>query len=149
MVARAGCSHSTRSIDLYWAFLLAGAGLLDGCRVATHWHYCDDFKSGSCHESSCGSQDFWSYGAQVFISQDAQWDAIAKFRINPRQPSLNYPGRVVLAQGTHHSIGEAQAFLHISIRFGPIDPSIKRANILNSGNVPGEFPSDNLGKTFG
>jgi transcriptional regulator GlxA family with amidase domain len=27
------------------AFLLAGAGLLDGCRVATHWQYCDLLQS--------------------------------------------------------------------------------------------------------
>ena len=27
------------------AFLLAGAGLLDGCRVATHWQYCDALQS--------------------------------------------------------------------------------------------------------
>ena len=27
------------------AFLLAGAGLLDGCRVATHWQYCDTLQS--------------------------------------------------------------------------------------------------------
>ena len=27
------------------AFILAGAGLLDGCRVATHWQYCDLLQS--------------------------------------------------------------------------------------------------------
>jgi transcriptional regulator GlxA family with amidase domain len=27
------------------AFILAGAGLLDGCRVATHWQYCDALQS--------------------------------------------------------------------------------------------------------
>jgi transcriptional regulator GlxA family with amidase domain len=37
----------TRRVASTWtgAFLLAGAGLLDGCRVATHWQYCDLLQS--------------------------------------------------------------------------------------------------------
>ena len=54
----------------------------------------------------------------------------------------------MLAQCTHHLIGEAQAFFYISIEFGPVNPSIKRANLLCAGNLRGEFPSDNLCKTF-
>jgi hypothetical protein len=57
-------------------------------------------------------------------------DAIAQLGIDPGQPGLNYPGRIVLAQGTHHLIGEAQAFFYISTGFRPVNPSIKRANIV-------------------
>jgi hypothetical protein len=53
-----------------------------------------------------------------------------------------------LAQCAQHLIGEAQAFLHLSIWLGPIDPLIERANILYARNVRREFPSDNIGKTF-
>jgi hypothetical protein len=50
------------------------------------------FKSGPGYQGSGSSQDFWSYDAQVSISQDGQWDAITELRIDPRQPGLNDPG---------------------------------------------------------
>ena len=41
MVARARCSHSACRIYLYRSVPPRGCRLLDGCRVATHWQYCD------------------------------------------------------------------------------------------------------------
>lgn len=102
---------------------------------------------GPGDEGSGRSQDFRSHSAQVSVSEDAQWNAIAEFGIDSCQPGLNYPGRVVLAQRTHDLIGETQPLLYVSRGFGLVDPWIKRLNVVHPGDVCREFWSENLCQT--